>query len=370
MKRDYYEILGITRTVQEIEIKKAYRQKAMEFHPDKNPGNKEAEEKFKEASEAYEVLSDPQKRQIYDQYGHNGLSGTGFHGFSGVDDIFSSFGDIFEDFFGARGGRQGGNRTRARRGADVRYDMEIEFLEACFGTEKNINLSKSITCIECEGNGSEKGTSPELCRQCGGAGQVRHSQGFFTISSTCPACRGEGTRITHPCKECRGAGAIKQSKKLNIKIPAGIDNGIRLMVHGEGEAGEKGGPPGDLYVFVQVKEHDTFEREENNIYSSLSIDMALAALGTTLTVPTIHGEEEVTIPPGTQPGTQITLTHKGVADLRSKKMGDHVLKIDVSIPKKLTAEQKNILQEFAKTTGSSLEKAPETGKKKKKGLFS
>ena len=267
VKRDYYEILEVTRTASDGEIKKSYRQLALKYHPDKNPGDHAAEDLFKEASEAYEVLSDNQKRQIYDQFGHQGLQGQGFSGFSGVEDVFETFGDIFEDFFGFSSRRGGGRgQARATRGSDLRYDLEIDFKEAVFGTEKNIRVSKATSCEDCGGSGAKKGTGPTVCSQCQGRGQVRHSQGFFTISTSCPACRGQGSVIGDPCSSCRGQGHVKKTKEIQLKIPAGVDTGIKLMVHGEGEAGERGGSPGDLYVFISVKSHEFFKREGDDLH--------------------------------------------------------------------------------------------------------
>lgn len=368
-KKDYYEILGVVRSASEVEIKKAYRTLAFQFHPDKNPENKEAEEKFKAASEAYEVLSDSEKRQIYDQFGHQGLQGHGFQGFSGVEDIFDSFGDIFEDFFGFSSRGQKGGRPRARRGADLRYDLEIDFMEACFGCEKKIQVVHHILCDACEGSGAEPGTKPTVCPQCGGGGQVRHSQGFFTISTTCSACHGQGTFIAHHCKKCHAQGRIKDSKKLNVKIPPGVDTGIRLMVGGEGEVGEKGGPPGDLYVFLAVKKHDFFERDGETIYCRVLVSMAKAALGGKIMVPTLVGEEEVEISQGAQAGSRLVLKGKGVASLRSRKLGDQIIILDVKTPTKLTKEKKELLEKILELEDEELSQASFESKKKKRGFF-
>jgi molecular chaperone DnaJ len=255
-KRDYYDILGVQRDASNDELKSAYRNRALKFHPDRNPGDKVAEDQFKEAAEAYEVLRDPQKRGLYDQYGHAGLEGSGFSGFGGFEDIFSSFGDIFEDLFGFGGRQRSG--ARAQRGSDLRYDLTLGFMEAAFGTETEINIEKMETCPTCGGDRCEPGTAPESCRQCGGMGQVTRNQGFFTVRSTCPVCRGEGQAIPHPCKGCRGSGQVAVAKKVSVKIPAGVDNGSRLRLTGEGEPGRRGGPRGDLYVFIYVEDHGFF----------------------------------------------------------------------------------------------------------------
>ncbi|MBI4412402.1 MAG: molecular chaperone DnaJ [Deltaproteobacteria bacterium] len=368
IKKDYYEVLGVRRDSDDAEIKKAYRQMAVKYHPDKNPGDKPAEEKFKEAAEAYEVLSHPEKRQVYNQFGHRGLEGVGFTGFTGMEDIFESFGDIFEDFFGFSGGRRG--RGGGRQGADLRYDLEIDFMEACFGTEKQINVARRTICDSCSGTGARKGTEPQTCPKCRGAGQIAHSQGFFTISTTCPYCQGTGQHIPHPCTECHGLGQVRQSKKLSVKIPPGVDSGLRLLLGGEGEAGERGGPPGDLYVFLRVKSHELFVREGENIRCEIPIGMVPAALGGKIRVPTIDGEEEVEIPKGTQSGDTVTLREKGAAHLRTKHRGNQIITFIVQIPKNLTGRQEELLRQFAAASGGNEALAGgETGKKKKKRGF-
>lgn len=263
-KRDYYEVLGVDRDADYVQLKSSYRKLALKYHPDKNPGNNKAEEKFKEAAEAYEVLRDSQKRKIYDQFGHQGLEGSGFSGFSGFEDIFSSFGSIFEDMFGFGSGRKSG--SRAQRGADLRYDLTLDFLEAAFGTETHIDLQKMEACPSCEGSSCEPGTYPATCGTCSGTGQVSRSQGFFTVRTTCPHCRGNGQSIPHPCKGCKGNGQVMVSKKVSVKIPAGVDSGSRLRLPGEGEGGVYGGPPGDLYVFINVKPHEFFQRDNTDIH--------------------------------------------------------------------------------------------------------
>ncbi|MBU2623623.1 MAG: molecular chaperone DnaJ [Proteobacteria bacterium] len=345
-KRDYYEILGVTRNATPEELKTVYRKLALKYHPDRNPGDKESEEKFKEAAEAYEVLHDPQKKAVYDQYGHQGLEGSGFSGFGGFEDIFSSFSDIFEDFFGFGGNRR--SRSRTQRGSDLRYDMTLSFMEAAFGIEKEINLEKTETCPDCSGNGSEPGYGPETCRQCGGSGQLSRNQGFFTVRTTCHYCRGAGQTIPHPCKNCRGAGKVIINKKVSVKIPAGVDSGSRLRLTGEGESGAYGGPNGDLYVFLNVEAHEFFERHENDVYCKIPVSFVQAALGDTIPVPTLNGKKTVEIPKGTQPGDMIRLQGEGIPHLRHKRRGDQIVQITIKTPLNLTKKQENLLKEFAK----------------------
>ncbi len=346
-KRDYYEILGVETNASEDEIKKSYRKLAMQFHPDRNPGNKEAEEQFKEAAEAYEVLSDPEKRDIYGRYGHEGLNGAGYRGFSGFEDIFSSFGDIFGDVFGFNTGR---SRTRsgARAGADLRYDLEVSFMDAALGSTTEINLQKQTLCATCRGSGCAPGTSPQLCSRCQGRGQVTQSSGFFSISSTCPQCRGQGGIITTPCPECSGAGRVRVEKTVQLKIPAGVETGSRLRLRGEGEEGEHGGPNGDLYVFIEVEKHDLFERNGDDIYSRVPITFVQAALGGTVEAPTLTGTEKLKIPRGTQPGRIFRLKGKGIAHLRGYGHGDQLIETVVSVPTNLSKKQEELLKEFDK----------------------
>jgi molecular chaperone DnaJ len=351
-KRDYYEVLGVSRDASESDLKSAYRKLALKYHPDRNPGDKSAEENFKEASEAYEVLRDRQKRQIYDQYGHQGLEGSGFSGFGGFEDIFSSFGDIFEDFFGFGGNRR--SRSRAQRGADLRYDLELEFLEAAFGKETTIDIEKYEICLTCEGHGAEPGTSPEICPQCGGAGQVGRSQGFFTIRTTCPQCRGAGQYISKPCKACQGSGKTRVRKTVSVKIPAGVDHGSRLRLSGEGEAGGSGGPPGDLYVFIHVRPHDFFQREGTDVYCQVPISFIQAALGDTIKVPTLKGEQPLDIPKGTQPGERLRLRGEGIPALRNGQRGDLIIQMAIRTPTHLNKKQESLLKEFARLEKSKL----------------
>jgi len=325
IKRDYYEVLQTPRTATPDEIKKAYRKMALQNHPDRNPGDKAAEERFKEAAEAYEVLSDPEKRQLYDRFGHAGLQQTGFTGFRDFDDIFSSFGDIFEEFFGL-GGRR--SRTRARRGADLAYDLVIDFMDAAFGKETEIELARHEVCQECRGLGTREGSQPSVCNTCGGRGQVTRSQGFFSISTTCPACQGSGTRLV-----------------------------------GEGEPGELGGPPGDLYVLLRVQPHDVFQRQGDDVVIVLPITYAQAALGATIEVPTLEGADSLTVPAGAQSGQEFSLKSKGIPHLRGKGRGDMRVVVYVDVPTRLSKEQEELLRQLAELEGSQV--TP-----KKKGFFS
>ncbi len=347
-KRDYYEILGVSRNATAEEIKKAYRQMALKYHPDRTPGDKEAEEKFKDASEAYEVLSDTEKRRIYDQFGHDGLRGVGFQGFTGFDDIFSSFSDIFDDFFGfGLGNRRARGTSYARRGADLRYDLPISFREAAFGKEKTIDIEKHETCKTCAGSGVKPGKSKQTCPSCGGRGQISHTQGFFSISSTCSRCQGQGTIITHPCQDCRGRGTVLKSRQLKVKIPAGVETGIRLKLSGEGEAGERGGPPGDLYVVLHVEPDPFFERQGNDILCDIPISFSQAALGATIEVPTLNGSEKINIPPGTQTGQTFTIKGAGIPYLHRRGRGDELVRVIVKTPTRLSRRQIKLFEELA-----------------------
>ncbi|MCG6917850.1 MAG: molecular chaperone DnaJ [Deltaproteobacteria bacterium] len=369
-KRDYYEVLGVDARASQDEIKKAYRQLALKFHPDRNPGDKEAEEKFKEAAEAYEVLRDSQKREIYDQFGHAGLEGTGFTGFGGFEDIFSAFGDIFEDFFGF-GNRRRGARNAAQPGADLLYDLRLVFTEAAFGTEKEIEIPTTANCESCEGTGREPGTEEETCPMCHGQGQILQSQGFFRISTSCHRCGGRGRIVTNPCRACNGTGRKKVTNKVLVKVPAGVDTGVRLRIPNQGESGYRGGPPGDLYVRLHVDPHEFFEREGDHLYCRIPISMVQAAVGDTIEIQTLDSTSSVKIPPGTQSGDVIRLRGEGVPSLRGSGRGDLLINIQVKTPVNLNKRQKEILQEFAeieksKKSSDKLFKFWGRGHKKKK----
>ncbi len=342
--KDYYKILGVSRDATEDEIKKNYRRVAMQYHPDRNPGNKEAEEKFKIASEAYEVLRDPEKREIYDRFGIEGLKGTGFTGFRGFDDIFSAFGDVFQDFFGFGGTQR--RRTAARPGADLRYDVKISFLDAAFGKETELEIPKNLACEACGGTGAKPGTHPTQCPNCKGTGQVTRSQGFFTISTTCTQCRGQGSVIPHPCKECRGLGKVKKIKKLQVKMPAGVDTGSKLRIRGEGEEGERGGPAGDLFVFIYVDPHDFFSREGDDVICQIPISFTQAALGTEIEVPALNGTKNLKIPKGTESGEIFRIKGEGFSRIRGYGRGDEIVQVVLRTPKNLTKKQEELLREF------------------------
>ncbi len=353
-KRDYYEVLGVDRNAAGDEIKKAYRKLAMKNHPDRNPGDKEAEERFKEAAEAYEVLRDQEKRQIYDRFGHEGLEGSGFQGFSGFEDIFTSFGDIFEDFFGF--GTRGRGRTRARQGNSLRYDLEITLEEAFTGKEEEIVFQKEDLCEACSGSGAKPGTEPQVCATCQGRGQVVRSQGFFQISTACPSCHGEGRVVSDPCEACRGLGRVRSERKITLKIPPGVDHGSQLRLRGEGEPGERGGPPGDLFVVVHVQKHDFFTREREHLFCEIPISFVQAALGDSVPIPVL-GEretEDLEIPKGTQPGDVLTVHNAGMPGLRSQRRGDLFVKVNVKVPKRLSQRQKELLEEFAELEGEKV----------------
>jgi molecular chaperone DnaJ len=351
-KRDYYEVLGVSRTADESELKSAYRKLAVKYHPDKNPGDAAAEEKFKEAAEAYAVLADPAKRSRYDRFGHAGV-GAGAAGGPGFDpSIFNEFGDFadvlggmfgFGDLFG--GGRR---RTGPQRGADLRYDLEITFEEAARGTETTIQIPRQETCETCTGSGAAPGSGPTTCPACRGQGQIRRQQGFFTLATTCPQCRGVGRVIAKPCQTCRGSGRVARERKITVKIPPGIATGQQLRLQGEGEAGTAGGPPGHLYVVVQVQEHEFFRRDGNNLYCEVWVNFTTLALGGEIRVPTIDGTESVKVPETTQTGTTLRLRGHGLPDVNGRGRGDLFATVQGLTPRKLTKEQRHLLEQLAK----------------------
>jgi molecular chaperone DnaJ len=352
-QRDYYEVLGVTRTAAVEEIKSAYRKAALKWHPDRNPENKsESEVKFRECTEAYSVLSDAQKRQIYDTYGHAGLSSSGAgQGFDHTvfQDFHDIFGDFFgfEDLFGGRGGR--GGRSRAQRGADLRYDMSLTFEEASAGVTTKIKLPRQEYCEACNGTGAKKGTGVQTCQTCAGRGQMAYQQGFFTITRTCPACQGAGQIVKERCQECRGQGRLEREKTIELRIPPGVDTGTRLRVAGEGEPGPNGGPAGDLYVVLEVKEHAFFERRGADLYCTIPVSIAQATLGTELQVPGLNGEEKLKIPEGTQSGAVFRIKGKGLADPRGGGKGDLYYHVLVMTPTKLTREQRKLMEQLGYT---------------------
>ena len=348
MKRDYYEVLGVSRSASEQELKSAYRKLAMQYHPDRNPGDQEAEEKFKEASEAYGILSDADKRAQYDRFGHQAF-GAGMGGFdpSAFTDLSEIFGDLFgfADAFG--GGRR---RSRAQRGADLRADINIELKDAIFGKSTEISVRKTETCYSCRGTGAAQGKQPVTCSTCGGRGQLRYQQGFFTMARTCSTCGGTGQVITDPCKTCRGEGRVIREHQMRVEIPQGVEDGTRIRYQGEGEAGVFGGPPGDLYVILHLKEDPFYAREGNDLHCMATISFPQAALGTEVSVPTFEGEYKLKIPAGVQSGQQIPIRNKGVPVLRGRGRGDLIVHVEVQIPKKLTTRQRELLEELATIT--------------------
>ncbi|HEY4542651.1 MAG TPA: molecular chaperone DnaJ [Noviherbaspirillum sp.] len=346
-KRDYYEILGLAKNASEDEIKKAYRKLAMKYHPDRNPDSKAAEEKFKEAKEAYEMLSDPGKREAYDRYGHAGvdpnMGGGGGQGFGNFSD---AFGDIFGDIFGQAGARGGRGGPQVYRGADLRYNLEITLEQAANGYDTTIRVPSWDECDTCHGSGAKPGTSATTCGTCGGHGQVRMQQGFFSIQQTCPKCHGSGKTIPNPCGTCGGAGRIKRHKTLEVKIPAGIDDGMRIRSSGNGEPGMNGGPPGDLYVEIHIKPHEVFQRDGDDLHCEVPVSFAKAALGGEVEVPTLSGKASFTLPEGTQSGKTFRLRGKGIKGVRSGYAGDLFCHVVVETPIKLTDRQKELLKEF------------------------
>lgn len=367
MSRDFYEVLGVARDSDQDSIKKAYRKMAMQFHPDKNPGNAEAEEKFKEAASAYEVLGDPQKRAQYDRFGHAAFNGGrgGGGGFQDVDDIFSSFSDVFGDIFGMGGGqRRGSQRSGPRRGADLRYVTEITLREVIEGADREIEFDTEEQCSSCAGAGAEKGSDVEVCSMCRGQGQVVRSQGFFSMASTCPQCQGEGRIVKNPCKPCKGTGRARKKRKIQINIPAGVDTGTRLRVTGEGQGGFKGGSDGDLYVEISVKDDERFDRQGDHLIGSIEVDYLQALLGADVEVETVTGEKTIQVPRGTNPGETIKVPGEGIPSLRGQRRGDMLLQVHVIFPEKLSSEEEEKLREIASVRGVEVSKS--SGKS---GLF-
>ncbi len=345
-KKDYYEVLGVNRDASDDDIKKAYRKLAMKHHPDRNPDNPKAEEHFKEAKEAYEILSDAQKRAAYDQYGHAGVDpqAGGAGGFGGGAGFADAFGDIFGDIFGGGGG--GRQRSNVYRGADLRYNMEISLEEAARGTETKIRIPVMAECETCHGSGAKPGTQPTTCTTCGGHGQVRMQQGFFSIQQTCPKCHGSGKMVSSPCGTCHGDGRVKQQKTLSVKIPAGVDEGDRIRLTGEGEAGVNGGPSGDLYVVIHLKKHSIFERDGGDLHCEMPISFTVAALGGEIEIHTLDGHAKMKIPAETQTGAKFRLRNKGIKPLRSSDHGDLICHVVVETPVKITERQKELLREL------------------------
>ena len=357
-KRDYYEVLGVSKSSTDSEIKKAYRKLAMKYHPDKNPDNPEAEAKFKEASEAYSVLSDEEKKQRYDQYGHAGLNGQGF---SSAEDIFSNFsdifgGDIFSQFFGGGFGGGGGGRQQARRGEDLQYRLRIEFLDAVKGVKREIKIPRAAGCNDCSGTGAAKGSKPTKCDMCNGMGHVFQQQMFIRMRTTCPKCHGQGKMISNPCGSCEGEGRVRKDDTVTVNIPAGVDTGSRLRVSGKGNEGKQGAPSGDLYVVIMVNEHESFERHDNDILSEEPISYPQACLGTKIKVKTAYGEEELDIPAGTPSGKVFTLKGKGVPFLgRRYGQGDHHVQVFVKVPTKMSKEEADLVKKLADLQGDKVD---------------
>jgi len=344
-KRDYYEVLGVSRDVSPEDLKKAYRQMALKYHPDRNPGDEEAPKRFKEAAEAYEVLSDPDKRQRYDRYGHAGLNGASFHDFRSAEDVFSAFGDIFGgglfgDLFGER-------RRAPRSGADLLMKLEIELIEAARGATRTIEVARQEFCPECKGSGARKGTVATTCNYCGGRGQVVQARGFFQVATTCPACGGDGTRIADPCSSCRGSGRVGVTTKLQVDIPPGVESGMWLQLRGQGELGDVGAPRGNLRIQILVRDHPFFERRRNDLICEVPISFAQAALGGVVEVPTLDGPEDMDIPRGTQSGDVLRIKGRGMPDIGGRGRGDELVRVIVETPRHLTARQEELLREFA-----------------------
>src|SRR5262245_7845097 len=367
MKRDCYEVLGVSRSVGDEELKKAYRKLAIKFHPDKNPGDKAAEERFKEVGEAYHILSDPERRAQYDRFGHAAFEPGAFGGFdfgAGFEDIL---GDLFGDFFGT--GRQRGGRSRARRGQDLQYQLDITFEEAAHGCEKTLSIPRLAACATCGGSGAKPGTKPTVCVQCRGSGQIRFQQGFFAIAKTCSTCGGQGSVISSPCVDCNGAGARRRTHTLNVRLPAGVDTGARLKLRGEGETGGSGGQPGDLYVLIRAAEHPIFARDGVNVVCEVPVSVVQAALGTEIDIPTLDGTRKLKVPAGTQSGHVFRLRGQGVPDLNGYGRGDQVVRLTVETPRKLSARQRELLEEFARISGEEVHPLSKSFLEKVKSLL-
>jgi molecular chaperone DnaJ len=373
-RRDYYEVLGVRRDAPAEEIKKAYRQMALRHHPDRNPGDKESEERFKEAAEAYSVLIDAQKRGVYDRFGHDGLRGEGFQGFTGFDSsVFEDFEDILGNFFGFSFGDFFGTRERApgrgrQRGRDLALEVEVSLEEAAAGTEKEIKLNRAEACPACHGSKRKPGTRPEACPSCGGKGQVRYQQGFFTVARTCPRCQGRGEVIAQPCPSCEGKGRVKEKRSLRVRIPAGVADGARLRLMGEGEAGDEGMPAGDLFIVTRVRPHPFFERDGDDLACRIEITFAQAALGARIEVPTLGGSEVLKVPAGTQSGESFKLKGRGVPDLSGRGRGDLYITVQVRTPSSLSKEQKALLSKLAELGGEAIDAVDRTVLQKLKGL--
>ena len=347
-KRDYYEVLGVSRSAAEGELKSAYRKLAMQHHPDRNPGDKKAEEKFKEAAEAYAVLADASKRAAYDRFGHAGVGAAAGAGAGFDPETFGDFADILGNMFGFGDLFGGRRRGGPQRGADLRYDLEISFLESATGAEPTVQIPRQETCETCKGSGAAAGSTPTVCSMCRGQGQVRRQQGFFTIAVTCPQCRGAGKTVAKPCQTCQGAGRVTHERKIKVKIPAGISNGQQLRLQNEGEAGMAGGPAGHLYVVIHVQEHEFFRREGNHLFCEVPVNFTTLALGGEIVVPTLDGTERMKVPDGTQTGTTLRLRGKGMPDVSGRGRGDLLITVQVQTPKKLSKEQRHLLEQLAK----------------------
>ncbi|MBU4564388.1 MAG: molecular chaperone DnaJ [Proteobacteria bacterium] len=377
IKRCYYETLEVERTADQETIKKAYRRMALQYHPDRNPDDPEAENRFKEAAEAYEVLRDPEKRQLYDTYGHDGLKNTGFQGFSGMGDIFGAFGDIFEGLFNGFGGGPSARPGGPRPGRDLRYDLELTLEQIAVGHTETISIQREAACSECHGTGQAGGEEPVVCQVCGGQGQVARAQGLFRVVTTCPQCRGEGRVVTNPCSNCRGRGRVREEKELSVQIPAGIAHGQRLRMRAEGEGGYNGGEPGDLYVVIHEAQHKVFERQGKDLYRRLEVSMFQASLGQEVVVDSlVDGPQPMSIPSGADSGEVVRIKGMGLPGLRGDRRGDMYVQLLVRTPRKLNKRQRELMEELAALGDSEAAPTPEeqpepkSRKKKKRGLFS